>query len=59
LVSHPGRAQVPPKGLESMMPTSYPAALHSWTTVEAGGPAPITDEIELLSHGLIFPSDLL
>jgi len=42
-----------------MMPTSYPAALHSWTTVEAGGPAPITDEIELLSHGLIFPSDLL
>jgi hypothetical protein len=39
--SHPRRAQVPPKGLESTIPTCHPAARHFDATADAPDPVPI------------------
>src|SRR5260370_31183829 len=40
--SHPRRAQVPPKGLESTTATCFPAFRHRMAAVEAAEPVPIT-----------------
>ena len=40
--SQPRRAQVPPKGRESMTATSFPALRHRMAAVEAAEPVPIT-----------------
>src|ERR1700682_5443265 len=39
--SHPRRAQVPPKGLESTIATSHPASRQRDATAEAADPVPI------------------
>src|ERR1039457_6990862 len=39
--SHPRRAQVPPKGLESTIATFHPASLQRDATAEAADPVPI------------------
>src|SRR6266851_9329375 len=42
LGSQPRKAQVPPKGLESIIATSHPALRHSYATVDAAEPVPMT-----------------
>ena len=43
---------VPPKGLESMIATSQPALRHSYATVDAAAPVPITTRSNFLNMDL-------
>src|ERR1700730_6654781 len=49
--SHPRRAQVPPKGLESTIATCHPASRQRDTTAEAADPVPIAITSNVLVIG--------
>jgi hypothetical protein len=55
LGSQPRKAQVPPKGRESITATFQPADRHREATVEAADPVPITTKSNCSATAVTFP----